>query len=988
MTPKHLLLALVFGLGLALTLLLVLGQAVARADPDIRLVSATGTDAGDCTVAPCQTIQYAVTVANDDGDTIRVAEGVYTETVVLTKSIILEGGWNADFSARDWETYVTTIDAQRTSTVIRVHAGISPTIEGFVITGGDSSDPLGWGGGIWVGESLNDVGLTTIRHNVVTNNVACDGSCQGHGGGILVYNNAAIIEYNTVASNTARTDSQGGEGGGIHIGWSAEAILTGNIIVSNTAVYSTTGLWEGKGGGVYLYGSDVTLVGNEIRGNVAAVKGTGRGGGLYAAGYHYNNRVLSNTASVTGTGYGGGMYAYWVQNLDDNLVQGNVASRNGDGSGGGIYAVQIQNVRGNTILANVATRGGGMYLGSYSHAEMRDNFIACNQATGSDDSVPDGGGGIVSTDDDAEIIANEIISNTAASGAGGGVLVSAGTHYILQDNLLANNTAMAGGGAAVYTATGSITRNQVISNGALFGGGMYLWGAASPALDGNIVMSNTAIGFLAPAGGGLLLNLDAGTSVTLTNHVVARNAAGPGAPGGGLVCWSGDCNLINNTIVDNNVGDYEEGVMLAGGGSHTLWNNVIVGHSVGISLTSGTATLDYNDYYDNDSDVGGATWGPHHRSDDPQFEGRAVGDYHLALNSPLVDEGDSSVNVSYDFDGDPRPRGSGIDIGADEAYRAETCVSVAIGSDITGTGSYTEPFATVTRGLTETMTGGTVAVGRGRYTERITVTRSVNLLGGYRENDWSRDIATHITTLDGEGMGTVVVILGDGVPVMQVALDGFTITGGEASLYGSGGGILVGDAAVTIRHNTITGNHAQNGGGGLAMWNDEGAESVIDSNRIYDNVADGVFPPCLLLDIKAPQSPQQGPEPGGGLLILGGPVQIVNNWIYSNTSAVGGDGIALSAWDAPAQMVHNTVADNGGAGGVGIELLGTAVDVSLYDNLVVAHGTGISGTADVQAVWDYNGFHDNIADYTPGLSGGDRGMNDVHGDPHFVDRDG
>ena len=37
---------------------------------------------------------------------------------------------------------------------------------------------------------------------------------------------------------------------------------------------------------------------------------------------------------------------------------------------------------------------------------------------------------------------------------------------------------------------------------------------------------------------------------------------------------------------------------------------------------------------------------------------------------PLVDAGDSSVNVPYDFEGDARPVGGGIDIGADEfTYR-------------------------------------------------------------------------------------------------------------------------------------------------------------------------------------------------------------------------------------------------------------------------------------------------------------------------------
>jgi len=58
-------------------------------------------------------------------------------------------------------------------------------------------------------------------------------------------------------------------------------------------------------------------------------------------------------------------------------------------------------------------------------------------------------------------------------------------------------------------------------------------------------------------------------------------------------------------------------------------------------------------------------------------------------------------------------------------------------------------------------------------------------------------------------------------------------------------------------------------------------------------------------------------------------------------------------------------------------------DSELYNNLIVGHGTGISGTT--QATWDYNGFYDNDADYAVGLSAG---AHDVNGNPRFADRAG
>ena len=93
------------------------------------------------------------------------------------------------------------------------------------------------------------------------------------------------------------------------------------------------------------------------------------------------------------------------------------------------------------------------------------------------------------------------------------------------------------------------------------------------------------------------------------------------------------------------------------------------------------------------------------------------------------------------------------------------------------------------------------------------------------------------TILDAQGLDTVVIIDGEGV---QGVVEGFTITGGEGSFYGNGGGIMVIDnAAATIRHNIITGNHAQNGGGGVAIWGDKYRLCIVEANIIYENESEG-----------------------------------------------------------------------------------------------------------------------------------------------------
>jgi hypothetical protein len=957
-------------LGLALALLWMAGARPRTAWAAALCVNPGGT--GGCYAS----IQEAVTAAGD-GDIVRVAEGFYTEIVMITKSLALAGGWNADFTVQDWDTYTTTIDAQGNGSVIHTElpfgvTAITVTIEGFTLIHGDASGYLGWGGGILLQDEFNGTSRFTVRHNVISNNYACrTASCQGYGGGVFVYGGSAVIEENFIGNNIARTEGGGGKGGGISVSGYAEVTITHNTIIANTAVFSTTGSWEGEGGGVELeYAGDAILRDNEIRGNTAAINGTGRGGGIYAKGYFYDNVIAGNTASLNGTGYGGGVYAYHTGSFERNTVESNVASQNGDGTGGGIYAIYLQNAVHNTIVDNEATRGGGVYYNAYTGEEdFSYNYVARNRATGTNLATQDGGGGISSAANRLSIYANTIISNTADGG--GGIQIVDGEIYQIWQNHIEQNTAVGGGGVLIRNAAGWITSNTIYDNHAWLGGGMYIYESSNPEIERNQIISNTAVG------GGIMVNVNVTMTVDLLNNIIAQNAAGGSAHGGGVLCWAGNCNLTHNTIVDNNRGVNQEGVILGAGspGSYTLRNNIIAGHSIGVELDSGTADSDYNDFYDNAANLSGLALGANDMVGDPDFIDRPGGNFHLELTSPVIDQGEGGLGVGLDFEEDTRPHGAGVDIGADEAYRAETYVSQSKGNDTTGDGSANTPYATVTKGVNETGAGGTVYVGRGDYTGSYYLDPGISLLGGYNEADWSRDIDQYVTVLDAQGLESVVTIGGEGVHAL---VEGFTLTGGEATMFGLGGGVLVVDnATATIRHDIITGNHAQNGGGGIVIWGDDYRQSIVEANLIYENVSEGIFVP---LDTKEPLSPQQGPEPGGGLLVSS-PALVINNIVYGNTAGAGGDGMAIAAAGS-VQVWHNTFASNGGSGGQGLLIFGSNPDVEIYNNLIVGHGTGISTTAPSEVQWDFNGFFENGDDYSSGLVPGSQ---DVHGDPLFID---
>ena len=97
-------------------------------------------------------VQIAVNAAAD-GDVILVAQGAYThvqvidaltQTVYLTKSLTLRGGYATD----DWvHSYPlarpTVLDARGLGRVIYIAANVTATVEGFSLTNGAADDPAG-----------------------------------------------------------------------------------------------------------------------------------------------------------------------------------------------------------------------------------------------------------------------------------------------------------------------------------------------------------------------------------------------------------------------------------------------------------------------------------------------------------------------------------------------------------------------------------------------------------------------------------------------------------------------------------------------------------------------------------------------------------------------------------------------------------------------------------------------------------------------------
>jgi putative cofactor-binding repeat protein len=357
--------------------------------------------------------------------------------------------------------------------------------------------------------------------------------------------------------------------------------------------------------------SSATIDGFTITGGNATAEPllVGRGGGIasrYADPIIQNNLIISNSASISPT----------------------------SGGGGGIYLLEASAtalISGNRILSNTAysaswsVAGGGLHL-DRSEATVQGNLIAGNRCTRA-------GGGIFSEYGAARILNNEIRANRAGIN-GGGIYSRNLDRAVVQGNVVVDNAAAYHGGGicAAYGTTPTIVANHVLSNA----------GDQALALEGY------------------------GT-YTVTNNVIAHSSAG------GLFLWDATrFGLIaHNTIAAN--GSF--GIRLDGGPmTPTIVNNVVALNAYGIQVEGfgPSGTLDYNDVWGNtiqDYDLPGPLQpGPHSLQADPRFVAGGGDDFHLGVGSPCIDTG-TPVGVTTDVDGDVRPIGPRVDIGADEARR-------------------------------------------------------------------------------------------------------------------------------------------------------------------------------------------------------------------------------------------------------------------------------------------------------------------------------
>jgi hypothetical protein len=205
----------------------------------------------------------------------------------------------------------------------------------------------------------------TITHNALVYNHAGVDKHTGIGnygiGGALSVSGPAQIEANIIEDNEARGIGGTGQGGGADLSGNSPIIFCNNRVINNKA----SGVLGGRGGGLWVAGSNVIVDGNYIQHNLATggtstyQNGWG-GGGIYASSnVTFTNNFITDNSVSSYVSRGSGMT---IAGASPHLYHNTFVNNTG-GSGMGLY-IKDDSQPSQPILYNsiVASQTVGIYV--------------------------------------------------------------------------------------------------------------------------------------------------------------------------------------------------------------------------------------------------------------------------------------------------------------------------------------------------------------------------------------------------------------------------------------------------------------------------------------------------------------------------------------------------------------------------------------------------------------------------------------------------
>lgn len=437
-----------------------------------------------------------------------------------------------------------------------------------------------------------------------------------------------------------------------------DATLDGFIVTGGDANGAFSPLCYG--GGMYNSSSSPTVSHCTFAGNSASA-----GGGMWNS---YGSPAVTNCTFTLNSalsvvesaqGGGGGMRNFYASPAVSNCIfAGNSSGHNGGGMGSGGGSPTLTNC---TFAENTAVNSGGGMSNEGSTA------VVVTECSFTDNSAENKGGAVYNWHADATISECTFTSNSAVFG--GGMCNIGSFSYSLMDCTFVGNSAGSGGGILNEDyASPAVTNCTFASNSAdQCGGGMSNMSNAAPTIANCAFTGNSV--FNGWNGGGGIYNAQ-GASPAVTNCTFSRNSAN--MCGGGMSNYLGASATLMNCTFSRNVAGGFAGAMANDSSSATLVNCIVWGNTPGEFYNwSSSPIVTY-------SNVKGGYGGMGNIDANPKFVDAFNGDYHLQSASLCVDTGTAAGAPSTDLEGNVRPQGLAVDMGAYESPYTATARLMAV----------------------------------------------------------------------------------------------------------------------------------------------------------------------------------------------------------------------------------------------------------------------------------------------------------------------
>jgi hypothetical protein len=345
------------------------------------------------------TLRWAIVQANS----VRNASNIVLELGISASTITLSQG---QFELENTTNLISiydgsgqgpvTISGADNGRVVQIDQGVSASLTGLTITGGNTS---GNGGGLY------NEGTASLTDCIIESNTSTSSAHDTGGGGIFNSANSQLtLDACTLAGNSSSRD-----GGGLFN--QGTATLAACTVDSNSVSVNGGGLFNDAS-------AAITVTGTTISGNFASGAGSGLNNDGTAA------LVDCTISGDTGAFAGGGISQYDPGSIS---LTNCTLSGNSGRYGGGLEIAGTANVMACTISGNSAAVGGGIYnYGTRSYSStvsLMDTIVAGN--TGSDGAADDIGG------DQANGVAGSF--DLIGPGGSGGIVPGVSGNIVLAD---------------------------------------------------------------------------------------------------------------------------------------------------------------------------------------------------------------------------------------------------------------------------------------------------------------------------------------------------------------------------------------------------------------------------------------------------------------------------------------------------------------------------------------------------------------------------